>query len=185
MIVIAMIGILAAGAFYMWGPYLNRSRDVSRFTDLQQYSRVLDLYFKDHETIPSNYTWAVLWLCADEVFFERESIAGKENRFGELKQLMWSSPLRDPVKSNPPISWCTRSGSYLYSKVDSISGKLYSVLGTRMSIRSNWNYLTGNDISPVTGQANQINIDKMQASYKWTISDTTEWSMYYYVATQH
>ena len=31
MLVIVMLGILFASAFYMGGPYINRSRDVARF----------------------------------------------------------------------------------------------------------------------------------------------------------
>jgi prepilin-type N-terminal cleavage/methylation domain-containing protein len=74
MLVMAMIGILATAVFYMGGPYLNRSRDVTRFADLSQYGRVIDLYYKDHDTIPSTIdpvNSLVSDYCADAVFFER------------------------------------------------------------------------------------------------------------------
>lgn len=73
MIVVTVIGILVATLFYMGGPYLSRSRDVTRFADLQQYARVVDLYYKDNDTIPGNVDSSnVLYssYCADEVFFE-------------------------------------------------------------------------------------------------------------------
>lgn len=179
-----MLGILFASAFYMGGPYINRSRDVARFWDLQHYWRTVDLYYKDHETMPSNFTGALSGFCADEVFFERWNDGTiPESQFEYLKTLMGGKPLKDPLKSTDPIWPCTRSGSYLYSKV-TINSDEYSVLGARMSIVSNGNYLTGSDISS-TGQVSLANIGKMQNTYKWTISDTTQWSTYYFVATKH
>jgi len=188
MLVIAMIGILFAWAFYMWWPYLSRSRDVSRFADLQQYSRVLDLYYKDYQTLPSNSIITPIWAidyCADWVFFEwPNSGDDTERQFEELRWLMANSPMRDPVKSSDPIGPCSRSGSYLYSKIVIPWDGEYSLLWTRMNIVSNGNYMTGSDISS-TWQVSPANLALMQASYKWTITDTTEWSMYYFVATKH
>jgi hypothetical protein len=78
---------------------------------------------------------------------------------------MGGSPRRDPSSSNPRIAGCDRDGSYFYSKIE-IGDKLYSLIGARMSIASNGNYMTGGDISPVTGQVSEINLGKMQNSYK-------------------
>lgn len=185
MLVIAMVGILGASMFYMWWPYLSRSRDVTRFTDLQHYGRAIDLYFKDKDTIPSNWDNLSLSFCADEVFFGRSNWEEPDEQFEDLSSLMGWTPLRDPLKSSPAISPCDKEGSYLYSNVYDIPDSIYSVLGTRMSIKSNGNYLTGVHISPVTGQVDEENIWKMQNSYKWTISDTTEGSAFYFVATKH
>jgi prepilin-type N-terminal cleavage/methylation domain-containing protein len=90
MLVMAMIGILALAAFYMGGPYLNRSRDVARFTDISQYGRVIDLYYKDHDTIPSNdATVGAYGYCADEVFFERTNVAkNPDQQFEDLAKFM-------------------------------------------------------------------------------------------------
>lgn len=186
MLVIAMIGILFAGAFYMWGPYISRSRDVTRFTDLQEYGRVIDVYFKDYDTIPSNVdSGGNKWFCAEEVFFERTNISTlKDSQFGVLTKLMGGTPRRDPSSSTPRIAWCNRDGSYFYSKIE-IGDNLYSLIGARMSIQSNGNYLSGSDIGITTWMVSEENLAKMQNSYKWTISDTSEWSMYYFVATKH
>lgn len=77
-------------AFYMGGPYLNRSRDVTRFTDLQEYGRVIDLYYKDNDTLPSNVkSNGFNGFCADEVFFERTNIGSlKDSQFEVLTKLM-------------------------------------------------------------------------------------------------
>lgn len=79
---------------------------------------------------------------------------------------------------------CTRSGSYLYSNI-LIGTDRYSLLGAQMNIASNGNYLTGSDVSPVTGGVTLANVTKMQATYKGTISDTTESNRYYFIATKY
>jgi hypothetical protein len=68
-------------------------------------------------------------------------------QFTYLRELMFSKPTRDPLKSTPAIDPCTRTGSYLYSSFTAIEdGKKYSLLGARMSVLANGNYLTGSDI---------------------------------------
>lgn len=150
MIVIAMIGILAAAMFYMMGPYMNRSRDVKRFTDIQQYGRVIDLYYKDHSALPSVIDPTnplITSYCADTVFFTRPNAANKPDmQFEELKQLMAGSPLRDPLATRENIYPCDQTGSYLYSSFTGADNKQYSLLGARMSILANGNYLTGADV---------------------------------------
>jgi prepilin-type N-terminal cleavage/methylation domain-containing protein len=112
MLVVVMIGIVAAGVFYMGGPYINRSRDVARFADLSQYSRVISLYEQENDALPSTIDPTNTLLssyCAEEVFFERESGSGKDMQFTYLRELMFSKPTRDPLKSTPAISPCTRT----------------------------------------------------------------------------
>ncbi len=186
MLVIVMIGIVAAAVFYIGGPYINRSRDVARFTDLSQYGRVIGLYEQEHDALPSTTDPVNILAssyCADEVFFERESGSGKDMQFTYLKELMFSKPTRDPLKSTLPIGPCTRTGSYLYSSFED-SGKRYSLLGARMSIIANGNYLTGSDILP-DGSVSLANLENMKPSYKGTISDTTQGDIYYFMVTQY
>lgn len=187
MLVVAMIGIVAAAVFYMGGPYINRSRDLARFTDLSHYDRVVDLYYKDHDMLPSNdASVGAFGYCAEEVFFERPSIAQKEDQqFVDLRELLFNKPMRDPLKLTLPIGPCTRSGSYLYSSFTAIEdGNKYSLLGARMSVLTNGNYLTGSDIGS-DGIVSLANLQNMKASYKGTISDTTLGSSYYFMVTQH
>ena len=175
MLVIAMLGIIAAAVFYMGGPYINRSRDLARFADLSQYSRVVGLYEQEHDALPSTIdpiNPLASSYCAEEIFFERESGSGKDMQFTYLRELMFSKPTRDPLKYTEAINPCTRTGSYLYSSF-SIGDKKYSLLGARMSILANGNYLTGSDIGS-DGTVSLANLDNMKPSYKGTISDTTQ-----------
>lgn len=56
MIVVMVIGILATALFSNVKPYLMRSRDTKRITDMQNYvNNVIGSYDKTYDTFPSNY----------------------------------------------------------------------------------------------------------------------------------
>jgi hypothetical protein len=60
----------------------------------------------------------------------------------------------------------------------------YSLLGARMSVLTNGNYLTGSAIGS-DGVVSLADLQNMKPSYKGTISDTTLGSSYYFMVTQH
>ncbi len=104
-------------------------------------------------------------------------------QFVDTRELLFNKPMRDPLKSTPAIEPCTLSGSYLYSSF-TIGDNKYSLLGARMSLLTNGNYMTGSDIEP-DGSVSLANLENMKPSYKGTISDTTLGSSYYFMVTQH
>lgn len=56
MIVIAIIGILASSLSVAIIPYMARSRDTKRVTDIQNYmNNIIGSYDKNFDTFPSNY----------------------------------------------------------------------------------------------------------------------------------
>ena len=54
MIVIAIIGVLAAALFPSYSGYLQRSRDTHRITSLSTLTRALQLHFNDKESYPTS-----------------------------------------------------------------------------------------------------------------------------------
>ncbi len=56
MIVIAIIGVLAAALFPSYSGYLQRSRDTHRITALSTLTRALQLHFNDNEAYPTSTT---------------------------------------------------------------------------------------------------------------------------------
>lgn len=54
MVVLLIIGILATALFLAVGPYMMRSRDTKRITDILGYTNILDTYDKNFDTFPSN-----------------------------------------------------------------------------------------------------------------------------------
>jgi hypothetical protein len=82
----------------------------------------------------------------------------------DLRDFMFNKPTRDPLRYTDPIAPCTRTGSYLYSSF-TIGENKYSLLGARMSILTNGNYLTGSDIES-DGHVSPENLVNMKPSYK-------------------
>ena len=60
LIVMAVIGILAATVLISLGGFRERARDTSRISDLKQTQNALELYYGLNNTYPSAATWSDL-----------------------------------------------------------------------------------------------------------------------------
>ncbi len=56
MVVISIIGILASAVYVGMRPYMMRSRDTKRITDIQNYmNNIIVTYSRNFDAFPSNY----------------------------------------------------------------------------------------------------------------------------------
>jgi prepilin-type N-terminal cleavage/methylation domain-containing protein len=116
MIVIAIIGILAAALFPMMTGYMARSRDTARLSHLSSISTALGVYLSDSNGYPDPSNTS----CVNT---------------GALLSYMTTVP-KDP--SNQLVAACTTPGSYAYLSGSTSAGPAY-VLGAKMEQSTNNN----------------------------------------------
>ncbi len=135
MVVIAIIGILAAALFPMMTGYMARSRDTGRIAHLWQLSLAISNYFTDRNIYPTSLVSAPL--CTN--------IPG-------LTSYMAALPTDPSNITTPPCSgWLTASGYYAYTTGSSLNGTGGSfVLAATMEVDGNVNF-TGTIISGFSG----------------------------------
>ena len=91
MIVIAIIGVLASSLSIAIVPYMARSRDTKRVTDIQNYmNNIIGSYDKNFDTFPSNYgsggSFSTLGYCLSELPTRPDiPVLGKEGKFTTLR----------------------------------------------------------------------------------------------------
>lgn len=158
MVVIMIIGILATTVYILVAPYIARSRDTKRVTDILGYTNILDTYDKNFDTFPSNMgswgSFASPWYCLTELYtrwvdhWDNPNIfpvaAGK---FGSLVKDT-SAPPVDPTGQIAYEPLCPMLGSYVYSRFDygTNNEKQIALIAAKLEIRSSGNYGTGDDL---------------------------------------
>ena len=102
-------------------PYMMRSRDTKRITDILGYTNILETYEKNFDAFPSNYGSGnnsnELGYCLSELPTRMDIIAiGNAGKFTTLASDT-AVPPQDPISSMvvPP---CSETGSYLYSRME-------------------------------------------------------------------
>ena len=127
MIVIAIIWILASSLSIAIIPYMARSRDTKRITDIQNYlNNVIGSYDKNFDTFPSNYGSGGgsmnLGYCLSEIPTRTDVLAPgginwKDGKFTTLRWWDTTAPPQDPMLQIALPSLCSMPGSYVYSRM--------------------------------------------------------------------
>ncbi len=162
--VVVILWTLSTALYMGVQPYLKRSRDTHRVTDVINYITIIDAYDKNFDTYPSNYwSWSSTGTgyCLSEMYL-RPNYAG----YSDMKfQSLWSgttAPPRDPIGSHA-ISPCTMSGSYLYSRLDFGVSSQMAIIAAKLEIKESANFWTGSDLL-LTGSVDAIKLAK-----KWSV----------------
>jgi prepilin-type N-terminal cleavage/methylation domain-containing protein len=166
--VVVILATLAS-AMYIWVvPYMKRSRDVRRVTDIRSYMTIIDVYDKNFDTFPSNYGsgWTSnLGYCLSEMVGRPDYVGFQDMKFQTLGSGT-TAPPRDPYNL-PSISPCEMTGSYLYSRLDYGASSQVAVIWARMEIRASANYGTGSEL------VDSGSINAIIAAQKWSITESS------------
>jgi prepilin-type N-terminal cleavage/methylation domain-containing protein len=158
MIVILIIGLLATSLFMVLSPYMSRSRDTKRITDILSYTNILDAYDKNFDTFPSNMwsgnNFAIPWYCLTELYTRWATFGDNVNvnnpvnswRFSALANKDSSTPPVDPIGQIAVSSICPIPWSYIYSRIDYGNGSQLAIVAARVEMRPSGNYGTGSDL---------------------------------------
>lgn len=81
LVVMAIIGILAAIGLASYGGIQAKARDARRKSDLENISRALEMYYNDNGVYPATVTWDAKWESSPPgtVYMEKTP---KDDRFG-------------------------------------------------------------------------------------------------------
>lgn len=73
LVVMAIIGILAAIGFGSYGTVQSKARDARRKSDLENVARALEMYYNDNKAYPAvgSFTWDNKWENAGAVYMEK------------------------------------------------------------------------------------------------------------------
>ena len=131
-------------------PYMMRSRDTKRITDILAYTNILETYEKNFDTFPSNYGSGnnsnELGYCLSELPTRMDIIAlGNAGKFTTLASDT-AIPPRDPTSSmmTPP---CSETGSYMYSRLDYGTSSEMALIAASLEIKTSANYGTRTDLT--------------------------------------
>ncbi len=165
-VTVVVIVFTLATALYMWVvPYMKRSRDMMRVTDIRSYMTIIDAYDKNFDTFPSNYGsgWTTnTGYCLTEMTQRPDYVGFNDMKFQTLASGT-TIPPSDPYHL-PSIFPCDMTWSYLYSRLDYGVSSQVAVIAARMEIRSSANYGTGSELTD-SGSINAI-----IGAKKWSIS---------------
>lgn len=156
MIIISIIGILAIALSAEFKPYIARSRDTKRTTDILNYmNQIISTYEKTYDTFPSNY-WSggnsnALWYCLSELPTRTDIItpwwaSGNDGHFTALSGNT-SMPPVDSLRQIVLPSLCSMSWSYVYSRFRYSASNEVAIIAARLESRSSANYWTGVDLT--------------------------------------
>jgi Tfp pilus assembly protein PilE len=150
MIVVTILGILATALYLGANPYMMRSRDTKRVTDILNYTNVLETYEKNFDTFPSNYGSGgdsnELGYCLSELPTRPYDIVSLGNAGKFTTLTAGSTPPVDPIPTTL-VAPCDMMGSYLYSRMDYGNTSELALIAAHMEIRSSGNYGTGSDLT--------------------------------------
>ena len=159
MIVVSIIGILAAAIFPFAYSFLARARDTNRVTDVKSLAGVFQVYRNVNEVFPENFSGSISY-CTSEIL-SWPNRTGRDHQYEELGKNFSLIP-RDKLFDSPTYP-CAQSGSYIYSRLTDASLIQYGIVAARMETNNTVNYLTWADFTNTT---HLLNI--MQAEYiKW------------------
>lgn len=148
MIVIAIIGILAAALYpyMMW--YLSRGRDVTRISDIKELSAKFQEYTHTFEVYPDNQNIdTTTSYCVTTMLWWDDASPKKTQWARQYTTLKWTDNIRkDATINNPKIGLCNLDGSYFYARV--MLETDYAVLAARMENIVTWaNWWTGGSLT--------------------------------------
>lgn len=157
-IVVSIIGILAAAIFPFAQSYIARARDVNRVTDVRSIAWVFQVYRNVNETLPDNFSWSSNY-CVSTIFTWTNG-AGRERQYEELSKNFVVLP-REKILTTP-LNPCSQTGSYLYNRLIDATANQYWVIAAKLETDSNITYLTWADFINATKisaimQAQKIN----------------------------
>ena len=177
--VVVIFGVLFS-ALYIWSqPYMKRSRDTRRITEIGSYMNIIDAYNANFDTFPSNEGsgWSLIpGYCLSEMYTRPNYVGFKDKQF----ETIWSGssvPPSDPTRL-APIPPCDMTGSYLYSKMNYGTDRQIAIIAARLEIRETANYGTGADL--ISSWA----IMNILAAKRWSVSPTDPDALYVVTKTR-
>ena len=144
MIVIAIIGILAAALFPSMTNYLKRSRDAARAAHLKDISTSLGAYYADKEMYPTHSGGCV----------PVATLTGG--------QYMDKVPT-DPTATRTSINGCVGTADYGYGHSSGSLAPAFAVTATFENINGG---NTNSGVSTYVGDLDQTDIDAIQAGFQ-------------------
>jgi prepilin-type N-terminal cleavage/methylation domain-containing protein len=156
--VVFIVALLSTALYIGSQPYMKRSRDTKRISDIASYMNIIEAYNANLETFPSNYgsgSTLVRGYCLSEMATRANYVGFQDMQFQSQLGSSSSTPPRDPTSSLDPIAPCTMTGSYFYSRIDYGTNKQIAIIATRLEIRESANYGTWADLV-LSGSINSI-----------------------------
>ncbi len=144
MIVIAIIGILAAALFPSMTNYLKRSRDAARSAHLKDISTAVGAYYADREEYPT-HTWGCVPVSTLTV--------------GQYMDRVPS----DPTSTRNDINGCVGSSNYGYGNSSGSLAPAFALTATFENINGG---NTGSGVATYVGDLDQGDIDAIQAGFQ-------------------
>ena len=167
LVVISIIGIMAAALFPQMSFYFARGRDVARISDVKTLSAKFQEYSRINTTYPAteNAAGTASGNCISEIVSWTDALPQfKDKQFSQL----WGSgtEVRDPMNRVFWVWYCDVAWSYFYNNLASTHG----VVAARMEIQTTWaNYSDMPDLLDTNM------IDKMVKAQpldkNWTFTD--------------
>ena len=145
-IVVSIIGILAAAIYPFAFSFLARARDTTRVTDIRSLAGVFQVYRNVNEVFPENFSGSVSYCTSDLLSWPNRT--GKDHQYEELGKNFPLIP-RDKLFDSPTFP-CSQSGSYIYSRLIDASSVQYAIVAARMETNNTVTYLTGSDFTNTT-----------------------------------
>lgn len=71
LVVMAIIGILAAIGMSSYGTVQSKARDARRKSDLENVARALEMYYNDNKAYPGSIAWDAKWATGATVYMEK------------------------------------------------------------------------------------------------------------------
>lgn len=170
MVVILILWVLFTALYLGSQPYMMRSRDTKRVTDMLSYTNILDTYDKNFDTFPSNKgsgnVSSIPWYCLSEIVTRSDvSLLGNEGKFTALHSETSHPPI-DPIKQIAYAPTCPEAGSYIYSRLD--YGQWWSsqlaLIAARLEVIASANYATGSDLTNSGSVQSMLNARKWDAT---------------------
>ncbi len=153
MIVMTIIGILSWALFIWIQPYLWRSRDTKRVSDIQNYlNNMIGSYEKNFDTFPTNKgsgnNILISGYCLSELTTRQDIVVlWREGKFSTLRWSDTSAPPQDPLLQIALPADCTMPGSYFYSRMQYDTDKEIAIIAARLETRTSGNYGTWGDLT--------------------------------------
>jgi prepilin-type N-terminal cleavage/methylation domain-containing protein len=110
MIVIAIIGIIAAVLYPQLTGYYSRGRDAVRITDIKRLSATMQTYARNNSIYPANQNFddSITSYCTSDIYGWQDANTRKDKLFSSLGGT--GSMPKDPLGSHPNLGTCA-SGS--------------------------------------------------------------------------
>lgn len=140
-IVVSIIGILAAAIFPFAQSYLSRARDVNRVTDVRSLAWVFQVYRNVNESLPDNSVGSGTY-CTSTILSWSNGV-WRDRQYEELSKNFVLMPKEKIIRT--PISPCSQTGSYIYNRLIDATANQYGIIAAQLETNSNTTYLTGSD----------------------------------------